>query len=89
VSSASGNIVQKLETGFDINPSVEVDPDELVFTFNYDAPKSTLPKGSRLVQWVTFKHPDKKEKPMTLACTTLVGDPYEAHVITWKGFTSM
>jgi hypothetical protein len=26
---------------------------------------------------------------MTLACTTLVGDPYDAHVITWKGFTSM
>ena len=26
---------------------------------------------------------------MTLACTTLVGDPYVAHVLTWKGKTSM
>jgi len=89
-AGVSGQITQKVETGFEINPLSETAPDELVFNFDLDAPAAAIPKGSRIVQWVTFTNPNnKKEKPMTLACSTLVGDPYVSHVLTWKGFTSM
>jgi hypothetical protein len=85
-----GKITQNLKAGFDVNPVLKTEPDELVFSFDLNGPATALPKGSRVVQWVTFTNPKKKkEKPMTLACTTLIGDPYQSQVLTWKTFASM
>jgi len=89
-TNLAGSIKQKIETGFEINPLDENAPDELVFNFDFEAPTAAIPKGSRVVQWVTFANPNnKKEKPMSIACSTMVGDPYVSHVQTWKGFTSL
>lgn len=89
-TGASGQVKQKVETGFEINPLDQSANDELVFNFDLDAPQTVLPKGTRVMQWVTFSNPNnKKEKPQTIGCSTLVGDPYASHVQTWKGATSM
>jgi len=53
-----------IETGFEINPLDETAHDSLVFNFDVDAPAALMPKGSRVVQYVTFANPlNKKEKP--------------------------
>lgn len=86
----TGEVKQSIQTGFDFNPMDEAVNDELVFNFDLDAPAALMPKGSRVVQYVTFSNPaNKKEKPQTIGCTTQVGDPYVSSVMTWKGSTSM
>ena len=90
VTGTSGEIVQRIETGFEINPTDTTVNDKLVFNFDISGPATTMPKGSRVVQYVTYSNPaNTKEKPTTIACTTQVGDPYVANVITYKGSTSM
>jgi len=89
-ADVTGGILQTVTTGFEFNPTLDDATDKLVFDFMLETPQALIKKGNRVVQYVTFSNPaEKKEKPITIGCTTQVGDPYVSEILTWKGFKSM
>jgi len=84
-----GSVTQWLFGGFEINPLNDQVSDKLFFYLEMDAPKTFIPKGSRLFQFATFQQKDSTEKPISVGCATKVGDEYVTEVFTWKGSTSL
>lgn len=85
-----GEVVQRVASGFEINPDVETANDMFGFFFEMDAPEWTLERGSVLYQFVTFrKAGDFTSDPITVGCSTKLGDPYQSQVDTFVGIDSM
>ena len=90
ITGAPGTINQHFRSGFEINPYDDTASDILGMSWELDAPKDALKKGSIVYQYVTLqKTGDFKTKPLSIGCATIVGSAYLSEVDTFNGTSSM
>jgi hypothetical protein len=88
--SVEGDITHSFQAGYETNPYKDEANDFIGFYFGVDAPSTAIPKGSIVYQYVTYKKTgDTTSQPISVGCSTKVGDPYVARVDTFNGTSSL
>ena len=84
------DVHQYFYAGFETNPYEDSVNDFLGFQFELEGGNEIFKTGGVVYQWATYvKSDDYSSDPMSIGCSTTVGDPYTAEVQTFQGTSSM
>lgn len=90
LDGVSGEITQRVFTGFSVNPYSETSNTHLEIYYEIEGPQEGWLNGARIYQWMTFlKADDYESDPMTVACVAKVGNPFDSEVRTFQGSKTM
>ena len=84
IFGVEGAVTQYVSAGFEVNPYDADANDWLGFQFEIEAPADALNEGKIVFQWATYvKSDDFSSDPISIGCTTKIGDPYVSEVKTY------